>query len=71
MRSARLNPLILTASVLALLLGPMLFVLFLGTAIGYGFGGAMTVLGAAGLWIGMKALERNRAGDSEKGGDSS
>ncbi len=48
---------LLVASVLALVGGPVIFVLFMYSPVGQAAGGGVTALGAAGLWIGMRRIE--------------
>jgi hypothetical protein len=60
MKSSPFTLLILVAAVLALVLGPVVIILFLGAPLWMSFGGGLLFFGAAGLWIGMKALERGR-----------
>ncbi len=57
MKSSTANLVLLVASVLALVGGPVVFVLFMYSPFGQAAGGGVTVLGAAGLWIGMRRIE--------------
>ena len=58
---------LLVASVLALLVGPVIMVMAAFSASGLLMGGALLIMGALGLFAGMKGLARlNAPGSSDK-----
>ncbi|MCC5804996.1 MAG: hypothetical protein JJU00_01590 [Opitutales bacterium] len=57
MKSSPANLVLLIASVLALVGGPVVFVLFIYSPVGLAAGSGVTLFGAAGLWTGMRRIK--------------
>lgn len=57
MKTSPANLVLLTASVAALVCGPIVFVLFMYSTLGQTAGGGVTALGALGLWVGMRRIQ--------------